>query len=317
MPSKKYTAQKRKEMMEKKKSQNKPGSSKPIYIFLILVIALVIIAFVVYNYLPASDENTENQGNSVPELSPDYVVLKANSGANLVDVLSNDEDSDGDTLEITRTTTPSYGVTEVIDNEIYYTPNTNFSDTDSFSYMVSDGEYEVSSTVNIVVADQYPIATVDTSKGTIMLELYNDKLPNTCENFIKLANDGFYDGLIFHRIDKGFMIQGGLQTPDGTTKTSPYGPIYLETNNEVKHVDGAISMARTTDPNSATSQFFICDGAQPSLDGSYAAFGKTIVGISVVRDIADDPNNGSFEPSPGGGKPYTDIIINSITISNQ
>lgn len=158
-----------------------------------------------------------------------------------------------------------------------------------------------------------PIAVIDTSMGTIKVELYEDKVPNTVNNFVKLANDRFYDGLVFHRVMDNFMIQGGHMLPDGTTKESPYGEIDLEINQEVRHVDGAISMARTNDPNSATSQFFICDGAQPNLDDSYAAFGVVIEGIDVVRDIADEPHDSSYG-QVGGGKPLSDIIINSITI---
>ena len=162
-----------------------------------------------------------------------------------------------------------------------------------------------------------PVAVIDTTKGTIKVELFEDKLPKTTENFVKLVDDGFYDGLIFHRIKDNFMIQGGLQYPDGTTKSSPYGPIDLETHPDVQHVDGAISMARTAAPNSATSQFFICDGAQHLLDGQYAAFGVVVDGIDVVRAIASAPHDGSLEPSPGGGKPLQDIIINSIVIGSD
>jgi len=165
--------------------------------------------------------------------------------------------------------------------------------------------------------DQNPIAIIDTNKGIIQVELFEDKVPNTCENFIKLVNDGFYDGLIFHRISDNFMIQGGLMYPDGSTKQSPYGTIDLEINPEVRHIDGAISMARTNDPNSASSQFFICDGSQQLLDDSYAIFGVTLNGMDVVRDIADDTHDQSLEPNPGGGRPLKDIIINSITIEYQ
>lgn len=163
-------------------------------------------------------------------------------------------------------------------------------------------------------ADEYqnPTAIIDTSKGTIKIELYLDKVPITVENFVKLAEDGFYDGMIFHRIMDDFMIQAGNTFPDGSTTSSPYGPIDLEINEVARHVDGAISMARTNDPNSATSQFFICDGKQAFLDDNYAVFGVTTEGIEVVRDIADDDHDGS---SPaGGGKPLEDIIINSIKI---
>ena len=161
------------------------------------------------------------------------------------------------------------------------------------------------------------LAILDTSKGMIKIELFEDKLPITTENFIKLAKDGFYDGLIFHRVMDDFMIQAGQYAPNGSPKASPYGTIEFETDSDVKHVDGAISMARGADLDSASAQFFICDGTQQGLDGQYAAFGVVVEGIEVVRDIADTPHDGSLEPSPGGGKPLEDIIINSITIETQ
>jgi len=161
------------------------------------------------------------------------------------------------------------------------------------------------------------LAIIDTSKGIIKIELFEDKLPKTTENFIKLATDGFYDGLIFHRVKDDFMIQAGRYTPDGSQKTSPYGTIEFETHPDVQHVDGAISMARGTDPNSASAEFFICDEAQHFLDGQYAAFGVVIEGLEVVQEIASTPHDGSLEPNPGGGKPLEDIIINSITIETQ
>ena len=158
-----------------------------------------------------------------------------------------------------------------------------------------------------------PIAIIDTSMGTIKVELYEDKMPITTANFIKLANDGFYNGMIFHRIGDNFMIQTGAYLPDGTQKSSPYGNIQFETS-DVKHVDGAISMASTGAQVGGNAQFFICDRAQPGLDGNYAAFGVTIEGIDVVRAIADQPHPNSGDNT---GKPTTDIIINSITIENQ
>jgi peptidyl-prolyl cis-trans isomerase B (cyclophilin B) len=158
-----------------------------------------------------------------------------------------------------------------------------------------------------------PIATIATSMGTIKVELYTDKMPITTANFIKLANNGFYNGLVFHRVIDNFMIQGGGFYPNGTQKLDPYGTIKLETNPDVLHVDGAISMARLSSPvDSATSQFFICDGAQTSLDGQYAAFGKVTEGMDVVRAIAavaTTTKNTSYE-----NWPVTDVIINSITI---
>jgi peptidyl-prolyl cis-trans isomerase A (cyclophilin A) len=172
-----------------------------------------------------------------------------------------------------------------------------------------------------------PIAVFDTTVGEFKVELYQDKLPNTCANFIKLVNDGFYDGMIFHRVKDDFMIQAGRYYPDGSQSQSPYGPIDLEIHQDVEHVDGAISMGQTPgDPNSATSEFFICDNEQRGLDDDYlqnygqrgyAAFGVTIEGIEVVRDIASTPHDNSLEPSPGGGKPLENIIINSISIINE
>ena len=160
-----------------------------------------------------------------------------------------------------------------------------------------------------------PIALIDTSKGTIKLELFLDKTPKTCENFIKLANEGFFDGLIFHRVMDDFMIQAGNTYPDGSTKESPYGNIVFEANQDITHIDGAISMASTGAGIGGSSQFFICDGKQSGLDGSYAVFGKTIEGLDVVRDIADEPHDSSYG-SVGGGRPDSNIIINSITIED-
>jgi cyclophilin family peptidyl-prolyl cis-trans isomerase len=158
-----------------------------------------------------------------------------------------------------------------------------------------------------------PIAIINTSMGIIRVELYEDKMPITTANFIKLANDGFYNGMIFHRIGDNFMIQTGGYLPDGTQKSSPYGNIQFETS-DVKHVDGAISMASTGAKVGGSAQFFICDGAQSSLDGNYAAFGVTIEGIDVVRAIAAQPHS---EGGDGTGKPTTDIVINSIIIENS
>jgi cyclophilin family peptidyl-prolyl cis-trans isomerase len=155
-----------------------------------------------------------------------------------------------------------------------------------------------------------PVAVFDTTLGTFKVELFQDKMPTTVNNFVRLVDDGFYNGLIFHRIGQGFMIQGGGYYPNGTRKTSPYGNIPFETS-DVKHVDGAISMASTGAKVGGAAEFFICDGAQSFLDGNYAAFGVTIEGIDVVRLIASQSHPDSGD---GTGKPYTDIIINSITI---
>jgi len=158
------------------------------------------------------------------------------------------------------------------------------------------------------------IVQIETNKGAIKIGLYDDKAPITTANFIKYVNDSFYDGLIFHRVMDDFMIQGGGFYPDLTQKTPTYPSINLEIKPELKHVDGAVAMARQgedmTDPmyfNTATSQFYICDGAQPSLDGYYAVFGQVIEGMEVVRAIAAVPTQENV--------PVEDVIIIGVTIS--
>lgn len=126
----------------------------------------------------------------------------------------------------------------------------------------------------------------------IKLELYPDKAPITVENFEKLVKAGFYNGLTFHRIIAGFMIQGGC--PEGTGCGGPGWHIKGEfaangVPNDIKHTRGVISMARAMDPNSAGSQFFIMHDDAPHLDGQYAAFGKVLEGIEVVDEIAESP----------------------------
>src|SRR4030042_6979172 len=137
-----------------------------------------------------------------------------------------------------------------------------------------------------------PIAIIDTSMGIIKVELFQDKVPNTVDNFVNLANGGFYNGLVFHRVanldtnsPNNHIIQAGGFYPNGTSKASPFGPINLEINEDARHIDGAIAMARTDDPNSATSQFYICDGPQSFLNDNYAVFGIVIEGMNVVREI--------------------------------
>ena len=151
--------------------------------------------------------------------------------------------------------------------------------------------------------------------GTFKIELFEDKTPITAGNFVKLVNDGFYDGMTFYRISDNFMIQAGRYFPDGSENQSPYGNIEFETHADVKHVDGAISMASTGAGVGGSGEFFICDGAQSFLDGNYAPFGVVVEGIDVVRSIAAQPHDNS-NPA-GGGVPNEDIIINSITIESQ
>ena len=146
-----------------------------------------------------------------------------------------------------------------------------------------------------------PVATIEMADGGVMkLELYPDIAPNTAANFIELANAGFYDGLIFHRVIPGFMIQGG--DPQGTGMGGPGYTIKGEfarngfKQNNLRHSRGVLSMARSLMPNSAGSQFFIMHANAPHLDGDYAAFGKVTEGMEVVNEIAECDTD--FEDKP-------------------
>ena len=145
-----------------------------------------------------------------------------------------------------------------------------------------------------------PIVTIEMEDGSIMkAELYPETAPNTVNNFISLIKKGYYDGLIFHRVISGFMIQGGC--PKGTGTGGPGYSIAGEFSgngfkNELKHMAGVLSMARTNMPNTAGSQFFIMHKDCPYLDGEYAAFGKIIEGMDVVNQIADTATDFSDRP---------------------
>ncbi len=159
---------------------------------------------------------------------------------------------------------------------------------------------------------QNPIVTIKMQGGKeIKIELYPDKAPNTVNNFISLINNGFYDGLIFHRVISGFMIQGG--DPAGVGTGGPGYSIKGEfaingfKNNDIKHLRGVISMARAMNPNSAGSQFFIMHQNSSHLDGQYAAFGKVIEGIEVVDEIASVSTDWN-------DKPKTPQIMETVTV---
>ncbi len=145
-----------------------------------------------------------------------------------------------------------------------------------------------------------PIVTLTTNRGDIKIELYPDKAPNTVNNFISLVSTGFYNGLIFHRVISGFMIQGG--DPKGVGIGGPGYSIRGEfayngfEKNDLKHDRGVISMARSMMPDSAGSQFFIMHKKSPHLDGQYAAFGKVVDGMDVVDAIADTPTDYTDKP---------------------
>ena len=159
-----------------------------------------------------------------------------------------------------------------------------------------------------------PIMTLTMANGKkIVAELYPEKAPQSVSNFISLANKGFYDGLIFHRVIPGFMIQGGC--PDGTGMGGPGWHIKGEfarngVPNPIKHTRGVISMARAMDPNSAGSQFFIMHEDAPHLDGGYAAFGHVVAGMDVVdriAEVATDYND----------RPLTPVVMESVRVVEE
>lgn len=145
------------------------------------------------------------------------------------------------------------------------------------------------------------VAVVKTSEGEMVLEFYPEVAPKHVENFKKLAKQGFYDGQCFHRVIKGFMIQGGDPNTKDDSKKGSWGmggpgyQINAEFNSK-PHVRGVLSMARTSDPNSAGSQFFICHGSPRQLDNQYTVFGKLIKGDDVLEKIATTPTEGPDRP---------------------
>lgn len=158
---------------------------------------------------------------------------------------------------------------------------------------------------------QNPIVTFEMENGDIIkAELYPEIAPNTVNNFISLINDGFYDGLIFHRVINGFMIQGGC--PDGNGIGGPGYSIKGEFAqngfpNQLKHAPGVLSMARAMHPDSAGSQFFIMHKNSPHLDGSYAAFGKVTEGLDAVNRIAETDTDYN-------DRPVTPQVIKKVTV---
>src|SRR6266699_3142075 len=161
------------------------------------------------------------------------------------------------------------------------------------------------------------VAVIKTSEGEMVVQFWSNAAPKTIENFKKLAREGFYDGTIFHRIIKGFMIQGGDPNSKDSAKENSYGeggPSYKikAEFNDHSHQRGVISMARSSDPDSGGSQFFICLAPVPRLDHQYTTFGKLIKGDDVLEKIGDTPvtRNSSGETS----KPTKRVVIESIKI---
>ena len=160
-----------------------------------------------------------------------------------------------------------------------------------------------------------PVVTFTMADGKVMkAELYPEVAPNTVNNFISLVKKGFYDGLIFHRVIKGFMIQGG--DPEGTGMGGPGYGIKGEfaqngVKNDLRHTAGVLSMARSMMPDSAGSQFFIMHKDAPHLDGQYAAFGCVMDGMDVVDRIANQPRNMMTN------KPKKDQVMAKVTVDTQ
>ena len=162
----------------------------------------------------------------------------------------------------------------------------------------------------------HPIVTIELENGQVMTgELYPEKAPNTVNNFISLANSGFYDGLIFHRVIPGFMIQGGC--PKGNGSGGPGYGIQGEFSsngfeaNDIKHTLGVLSMARAMDPNSAGCQFFIMVDEAPHLDGQYAAFGKIMENVEAAVEIS------KVSRSMGNDRPKEAQVIASIRVDTR
>ena len=159
-----------------------------------------------------------------------------------------------------------------------------------------------------------PIVTITMENGgVIKAELYPEIAPNTVNNFVNLINRGFYDGLIFHRVIPGFMIQGGC--PEGSGMGGPGYSIKGEFTgngfkNNLKHTRGVLSMARAMHPDSAGSQFFIMTSDAPHLDGQYASFGKVIEGMEVADGIVN-------AKSDMYDRPYEDQVMKSVTVDTQ
>ena len=167
------------------------------------------------------------------------------------------------------------------------------------------------------MSDQKEVAVFKTSEGEMVAEFWSDVAPNTVENFKKLARSGFYDGTAFHRIIKGFMAQGGDPLTKDPSKESRWGTgdpgykIKAEFNKKL-HERGVLSMARSADPDSAGSQFFLCFGRASSLDGQYTAFGKIIKGDDVLDKLANVPVTRSS--SGENSKPVNRVALESVKI---
>ncbi len=161
------------------------------------------------------------------------------------------------------------------------------------------------------------VAVLKTAQGEMVIEFWPDVAPKTVANFIKLAKSGFYDGTAFHRIVDGFMIQGGDPLTKDPSKEKDWGTGHADERikaefNDRNHVFGVISMARSADPNSASSQFFICLGPTAQLDGKYTAFGKLIKGEDTLRKLGKTPVG--MSPNGEQSRPTSRVPLESVKI---
>jgi peptidyl-prolyl cis-trans isomerase B (cyclophilin B) len=169
------------------------------------------------------------------------------------------------------------------------------------SALAADSTNQSAAAVASKTSDDQEVAVITTTEGTMVVQFWTDAAPKTIANFKKLARSGFYDGTCFHRVIKGFMIQGGDPQTKDPSKEDVWGqgdPGYkIDAEfNDHSHVRGVLSMARSNDPNSAGSQFFICHGDPTFLDHKYTSFGKLIKGLDVLDNIATTPTHPPDRP---------------------
>jgi cyclophilin family peptidyl-prolyl cis-trans isomerase len=327
MPGKKLTARKRAELKQKKvKQQKKKGNFLPIVVLAIIFIAVIAGVY----YIVTNNESNQNGNGQTTDVAPtaheDYFIVPVNSYFYRITPLQNDVDKEGDDLNIASVTTPSYGTSEIVaDDLIIYIPEENYTGTDSFEYTVTDGEKQSTATVNIFISNQYPLAIINTSKGTIIAELYIQEAPITAGNFIDLANSGYYNGTIFHRVIHDFMIQGGDPTGTGYDgHAAEYHEGYGDPDNpdtwvipdefseNLKHDKAGILSMANSGANTGGSQFFITVAPTDWLDGLHAVFGKVIYGLNVAVEISElDPD---FTDS--NNRPDEDVVVNYISVPN-
>ncbi|GEM_PF-911826 len=304
------------EEFETDKSRRKKGGNGGVdrkkQFFALVVVGVVVVSIMAY-FLVFLKPPLDGDGDGIPD-----EWEKAN-GLNPEDPADAKEDFDGDGLmnvdEYRNGTDPNNsdtdgdGITDGWEVENHLNPLDPSDASEDFDLdgLANLEEFQMGTNP---VSDVFARIVVE-NFGNITVKLEPLYAPTTVENFIKYARSGFYDGLIFHRVVDGFVIQGGGYYPDLSYKSPIYPPIPLEINSSLTHVDGAIAMARTSDPDSATSQFYICDGPQHQLDGSYAVFGRVVDGMDVVREISAVPVH---TVNGMENVPVDPVVIESVTV---